>query len=96
MPLRPTDEEVIPLGVQFTDEVVIVSYLEPREVSEAAMIQRSMTIDPDQVEEELEDLRIAVRNIIDAGALLIRKPPSKLSRTAAMVRAETGEDPEVD
>lgn len=85
---RGEDQAAIIMGVQFDDDLCAITYVEPRDVGEGAAKQSTVMIDPDQVEDQLEIVKDAIRELLDEGLLLIRKPASKLSRVGALARAD--------
>ena len=90
MSVDRNDERPIIVGVQFDESICAITYMEQREVSEGALIQRTLMIDPDQVEELIMDAQESIRALLDEGLLVIRKPASKLSRAGALARVERG------
>lgn len=96
MKLNEDDEAPVIVGVQFDEGLVAITYMEKREVTEAAVIQRTMMIDPDQVEEQIALAQDALRDLLDEGLLVLRKPPSKLSRVGALARAEKAREVDED
>lgn len=92
MSLNDDTENTIVLNIQLGDDVCAITYMEPRDMGEGAMVQRTIMVDPDQVEEEIDAVHEAARVLVDEALLVLRKPPSKLNRTSAMLRAaEAGE-----
>ena len=87
MSINDDTEHTIVLNVQLGEGVCAITYMEPRDLGEGAMVQRTIMVDPDQVEEEIDAVQEAARVLIDEALLVLRKPASKLSRTAAMLRA---------
>lgn len=82
------NEAPIIMAVQFDEAAIAITYMEHREVGEGALIQRTLMVDPDQVEELADAAQEAIRELLDEGLLVIRKPASKLSRVGALARAE--------
>lgn len=88
MSFQSNNELPVIVGVQFDESLIAITYMEHREVTEGAIIQRTLMIDPDQVEEHLEAAQEALRELLDEGLLVLRKPASKLSRVGALARAD--------
>lgn len=92
MSLNDDTENAVILNVQFGEDVVAITYMESRDVGEGAMVQRTIMVDPDQVEEEVGAVHEAAQVLVDEALLVLRKPANKLNRTSAMLRAaEAGE-----
>lgn len=81
-------ENAMILNIQFGDDMCAITYMEHRDVGEGALVQRTIMVDPDQVEAEIDAVQEAARSLVDESLLVLRKPANKLNRTAAMLRAE--------
>jgi hypothetical protein len=75
--------DIIITGLMIGEDFINVQYAEPREQARAVSITRSMTIDLEHVEEEMNLLLDTMQDIIDKGALLIRNPPQRIRRRTA-------------
>lgn len=76
------------VGVGFGEGAVNITYVEKREMTEAAGIQRTMSIDMDHVRNEVAELIEAAIAVLDAGAVLIRNPPKVRPARQALMDLE--------
>lgn len=66
------------LNIGFGEGAVTITYAEPREVNDAAGMQRSLAVDIDAIQDEVNDLVEAALRVLDAGAVILRNPPAKV------------------
>lgn len=87
--LDPDDIPAI-LSVNFGDGAIQITYIEPREMNDAAALQRTLSMDVDHVKEEVKEVMESLLLLLDAGAVLIRNPPEKISGRKALL--DLGDD----
>lgn len=75
-------------SVMFGENEVNIQYMEIREQSRAASMARSITIQGDSIQEEMEELEALLAAIVDKGSLLIRNPPKRMRRSGLGVPPE--------
>lgn len=79
------EPEVLISSVSFTDSTISIGYVERRKQTAVAGIYETMTIDIEEVKEDAAELEEMLLDLLDKGHLLIRNPPQKLRRGAALV-----------
>lgn len=87
-----SDDSPYILNIGFSEGMVTITYAEPREMNESAGMQRSLAVDIDAIQNEVSELRDAALRVLDAGAVILRNPPSKIgtARRALMDLEDAG------
>lgn len=92
-------------SVMFGENEINIQYMEIREQSRVASMARSITIQADALEAEMEQLEELLQDIIDKGSILVRNPPKRMKRSGLgaspevileMVEADDDDDDDED
>jgi hypothetical protein len=72
-------------SVSFSDGAISIGYIERRKQTPVAAIMETMMIETEEIKEEAAELEELIIELIEKGHLLIRNPPQRLRRGAALV-----------
>jgi hypothetical protein len=79
------EPEILVSSVTFSDGAISIGYIERRKQTPVAAIMETMMIETEEIKEEAAELEELVIELIEKGHLLIRNPPKKMRRGAALV-----------
>lgn len=78
MPEDAFSPQIMVQSVSFQGGVLNIQYAEARETNDFVSIARSLLVDLEQVETEVQELDELLRDIIDKALLILRNPPKKI------------------
>ena len=89
--------EITILGVQFSEDVLEITYSEERQQNDRAALVNQMLLQARDHGETIGIILEELRDLVDAGLVILRDPPLKLSprermKRAAAQEAEPGDD----